>query len=268
MAKAKQRRKSAKTSAGRAAAKTGAAGRVPAAIDLAGLPPERLQVMAEAGRRVRECERVLAKIDSNLVAEILRGQGTFYEWDHYPQGDVFDRDTHAQYYYHAHPVELRGGEHGHFHTFLRPKGMPAGVKPAKVADYHPPADPDDALSHLVAISMDRAGRPIRLFTTNRWVTGEIWYTAEDVIRMLDRFEIDHAWPSWPTNIWVGAMLVLFRPQIDSLIRMRDETVASWRPRDPDISVFEDRDLEITSLAEISVDAQIRAVERALSAKAA
>jgi len=60
----------------------------------------------------------------------LRGGGVFYEWNHYPEGDVYDPDSHAQYYYHAHPPQLRGGdEHGHFHTFLRPRGMPSGTMP-------------------------------------------------------------------------------------------------------------------------------------------
>ncbi|HSR70967.1 MAG TPA: hypothetical protein VLL72_01180, partial [Kiloniellales bacterium] len=81
--------------------------------------------MAEAGRAVVEAHRVLARTGDNVVGELLRDHDTFYEWDHYPPGDVYDRESHAQYYYHAHPPEQRfPGEHGHFHTFLRPKGMP------------------------------------------------------------------------------------------------------------------------------------------------
>ena len=110
---------------------------------------------------------------------------------------------------HAH----RGAaEHGHFHTFLRAGGMPDGVVPAQAeaASESWPAG-DEAISHLIAVSMDAWGEPIGLFACNRWVTGESWYAAEDVIRMLDRFEIDHAWPSWPANRWLGAMLRLYRP---------------------------------------------------------
>ncbi|MFQ5347114.1 MAG: hypothetical protein ACE5ED_04615 [Rhodothalassiaceae bacterium] len=244
------------------------AGRRPVRLDFSDLSRERLEAMREAGERVRECCRVLAKTEDNVVGEVLRGQGTFYEWDHYPKGDVYDPETHAQYYYHAHPAELRGGEHGHFHCFLRPGGMPNGVRPAPLPDYTPPKDPDDALSHLVAISMDRAGFPIRLFTTNRWVTGEAWYRAADVTRMLDRFVIDLARPSWATNIWITAMLRLFRPQIEQLLHLRDRTVAAWQESHPDANVFEDRALEITSVMEISVDDQIAAVRRALRSCAA
>ena len=227
------------------------------------LPQARLLAMAEAGRRIQECYRVLRKSSSNVVAEILRGQGDFFEWDHYPKGDVYDFETHAQYYYHAHPIELRGGEHGHFHTFLRPKGMPAGIMPAKVPDYVRPTADNDALSHLIGISMDRSGYPVRLFTTNRWVTGETWYSAEDVIAMLDRFNMDMAWPSWPTNIWVSSMLVLFRPQIEDLVRQRDVTITDWAAKNPDGNTFEDRELEVTSIARISVEGQIEAVEASI-----
>ena len=108
-------------------------------VELAELPRERLEDMAAAGAEIMECYRLLRKSDGNVVAEVLRGHGEFYEWDHYPPGDVYDKETHSQYYYHAHPAELRGGEHGHFHTFLRPKGMPEGVAPAALPDYSPPS---------------------------------------------------------------------------------------------------------------------------------
>lgn len=217
--------------------------------------------MRRAGEEIRECHRVLEKGGLNVVGEILRGQGEFVEFEHYPADDVFDADSHAQYYYHAH----RGaeGEHGHFHTFLRAPGMPAGVAPAPHAGAEPWPQGDEALSHLVAISMDAWGYPVGLFTVNRWVTGETWYAADDVIRMLDFFEIDHASPSWPANRWIGALLRLFRPQIEALIRQRDAAVADWARRHPGADVFEDRELEIASRLAISVDEQIAAVEAAL-----
>ncbi len=51
-------------------------------VKLKGLPRRRLTSMAAAGDRILECYRVLAKSDTNVVAEVLRGQGTFYEYDH------------------------------------------------------------------------------------------------------------------------------------------------------------------------------------------
>ena len=232
------------------------------ACDLSALPRTALLVMREAGAEVLECRRVLDKADLDLVSEVLRGQGTFYELEHYPPDDVFDRDTHAQYYYHAH----RGmsGEHGHFHTFLRAPGMPEGAAPIAYSGEEIWPSGDEAISHLIAISMDAFGRPIGLFAVNRWVSAEAWYPAEDVIRMLDRFAIDHAFPSWPVNRWIGAMLQLFRPQIEALVRHRDTVVEAWRRAHPDRDVFEDRRLEVTGEFAISIDAQIAAVAAALA----
>lgn len=228
---------------------------------LTALGRERLEAMRTAGEEILECRRVLLKGGLNVVGEMLRGQGEFVEYEHYPADDVFDAETHAQYYYHAH----RGseGEHGHFHTFLRAPGMPAGVVPVPYGGEEPWPSGDEALSHLIAVSMDAYGEPIGLFTVNRWVTGDAWYAAADVIRMLERFEIDHANPSWPANRWLGAMLRLFRPQIEALVLARDVAVADWARAHPATDVFEDRELEITSQLAISVEAQIAAVAAAL-----
>lgn len=222
-----------------------------------------LKAMLAAGEEVLECYRVLAKARSNTVAEILRRQGEFLEWDHYPKGDVVDWETHGQYYYHAHPKKERPGEHGHFHTFLRYEGIPKRVKPLKL-NFPQEKNEDRIGSHLIAVAMDNKGFPIKLFTTNRWVTDETWYPASAVISMLERFEIDHTFPSWATNRWLTALIRLFRPQIEILVKKRDKTVKMWQERHPDLDVFEDRSLEVTSKAEISVEEQIRALRKALA----
>ncbi len=233
-------------------------------IALEQLSTEALETMAEAGREVAEVHRILAKTGDNIVGELLKNNGTFYEWDHYPPGDVYDHETHGQFYYHAHAPEQRfEGEHGHFHTFVRPKGMPPGIKPAKIAGYVAPKDPNDALSHLIAISMTPAGLPFRIFTVNRWVTGEIWYSAEDVSVLLDYFKIDHAQPSWPVNRWITGMVQLYKPQIIDLVEARDRKIAQWQQLYADRDVFEDRDLEVTSYLDIDLDRQIQAVANVL-----
>ena len=236
----------------------------PRAVDFSKIPPERLEKMRAAGQDVVECHRVLAITGDNIVGEVIREVETFFEWDHYPEGDVFDHVTHSQFYYHAHPQELRSGEHGHFHTVLRPDGMPKGVRPAMVEDFNMPEGENEALSHLIAISMDKFGVPIRLFTTNRWVTGEVWYDADNVRPMLDNFLIDHTRPSWPVNRWISGMVRLFRPQIIALIDARDKAIEVWKERYPDRNVFEDNDLEITSALDIDIDAQVAAVSAALA----
>jgi hypothetical protein len=141
--------------------------------------------------------------------------------------------------------------------------MPKGARPAPNNSDEEWPSGKDALSHLIAISMDDFGFPMALFTTNRWATAEAWYKAADVIPMIDLFEIDHALPSWPVNRWLTGMLALFQPQIADLIRARDEKVAAWRLTHAATEAWEDRDLEVTSNLEISVEDQIAAVTKAL-----
>jgi hypothetical protein len=232
---------------------------VPPVPDPRSLPAHQRERMIRAGEEITECYRVLRKGGLNVVGEVLKGQGQFVELEHYPRNDVYDADSGAQYYYHAHrgPVE-----HGHFHTFLRASGMPTGAEPL---DYplRSQAWPqgDKAISHLIAVSMDAWGYPIGLFATNRWVTGETWYPAEQVLGMLDRFVIDHAYPSWPTNRWITAMFVLFRPEIEALVRHRDAVIERWQSAHPGEDVFEDRSLEITGALPVSVEQTLRRLAR-------
>jgi hypothetical protein len=238
-------------------------------ISLDGLPAERLLLMEEAGALAIECEDALAETKHNVVTEMLRHQGAFKEWRHYPEGDVFDQKSHAQFYYHAHAAEERvDGEHGHFHTFLRGGGMPRDVRPAALPDFVMPAKPNDLICHVIGISMDIYGQAFRLFTTNRWVTGETWFNAPDVIRLIDGFRIDHTQPSWPTNRWISAMVTVFRPQIEALIHARDGAIATWAEQHTDETIHDDRALNVTSEMWISLDEQLDAIEAKRAAREA
>jgi hypothetical protein len=152
--------------------------------------------------------------------------------------------------------------------------MPSGIVPlllpelavADVVAPPPQAAPlkhgeRDEVSHLIAIAIDVRGEPVRLFTTNRWVTGETWYRAEDVIQMLDHFVIAETEPSAVLNRWIGGMIQLFRPQIAALLQARDETVMAWRRRRR-THVFEDPRLEIASSLDIQLDTQLALVDGA------
>ncbi|OAN88287.1 hypothetical protein A8B84_06560 [Marinobacter sp. EhC06] len=198
---------------------------------------------------IRECYRVLKKGGLNVVGEVLKGQGPFYEMEHYPKDDVYDQETASQYYYHAHREDH--AEHGHFHLFLRNGALPEEAKPLM----GPVAE--DRVAHLIAISMDAWGYPTDLFTVNRWVTDESWLPAEVVAGALDRFAIDHAHPSWPVNRWLTAMVRCFRPQIETLLYHRDEVINQRRAQGLK-AVLEDRSLEI--IGAVPVDVESWAVE--------
>ncbi|OGO94089.1 MAG: hypothetical protein A3F41_04885 [Coxiella sp. RIFCSPHIGHO2_12_FULL_44_14] len=195
---------------------------------------------------IDECYQLLSKTQSNVVWEILRQSDTFYQWNHYPKGDVYDRDTHSQYYYHAHPEnQHRWEEHGHFHVFMRRKGIPETIQPKPLLP-HQQNGKIEELCHLCGISMDKFGKPLRLFTTNRWVTGETWYTATDMCQLIPRFAITHAWPSWPTNIWLTQIVRNYQEAIEKLLHRRDKVIDDWQHQHPNDNVFEARELEITS----------------------
>lgn len=220
----------------------------------------------------------------SVVSAALGGETRVFHWRHYPAGDAYDPATHAQYFYHAHPPDTRIGahpaEHGHFHAFLRARGLKPGARPLVMPELaiagHPatphqaapsapaPAgEPDEPWVHLAAIAMDRAGRPLGLFTTNRWVTGETWYAAADVAASLDHFRIGGDAPS-PLDCWITAMIGLFRPTIARLLAERDAAVMSFRRRRRGkVHVLEDRRLEVTSWTPLDVDAEIRRVQAAL-----
>ncbi len=227
------------------------------------LPRATLEAMLVAGREVLEWRRILAKSGDNVVGEVLRHEGPFYTLDHYPKGDVFDPESHSQWYYHAHDKQDRPGEHGHFHTFLRGGGMPAGIAPTPLPDLPPQTERQDLICHLIAVSMDRSGWPTGLFTTNRWVTAETWYAAHDVAAMLDGFDVRMNRPSWPVNRWLTNLLRLFRPQIEALLLERDERLRAWKRAHPEVNAYEDRKLEVTSQLPVSVEAEVERLERRL-----
>ena len=228
------------------------------------LPRYQLERMELAATRIVDCMHALHQAGDNLVAAAHRGSGEFLEWEHYPTSDVYDPQSRAQYYFHAHPPDDRADpDYGHFHTFLK---LPAGG--AHVASDPAATDAvENSLCHLVAISMTAAGLPERIFTTNRWVTGESWRPASEVIALLDRFSIDLEYPSRSLNSWLTEMLVLFRPQIESLLVQRDITVGQWQNGYRDIDAFENRELEVTSSMRISLDDHIDWLDHVLTQKA-
>tara|TARA_R110002124_G_scaffold64985_2_gene177315 strand:+ start:122204 stop:123028 length:825 start_codon:yes stop_codon:yes gene_type:complete len=231
------------------------------------ISPEEKEQMFDALMIMNECQRVLSATNHSVVTELLRFTDKFKYWAHVPPKDVLDGHSSSQYYYHAHTASSEknatirhDGEHGHFHSFMRRAGMREEEQPYPALDVEKStADIKKHLSHILGISMDKTGNITGLFTTNRWVTGEVWYKAEDVIAMARRYEIDHAQPSWPVNLWMSQCFAAFMPVIERLLIKRDEMVAHWAAEhaqdegaEAAYNVFEDRRLELTSYCAIDL----------------
>lgn len=196
-----------------------------------------LDATRAAGEALVDCYRDLAERGAHLVGELLGGD-PFEEERHYPPGEVRDPVSGAQLYFHAHA----DGELGHFHTWLRVFGA---------------APDDDELVHLVGVSVDDCGLPTRLFLPNPWATGERWRPADEVRALLDRFTCDAAPARFVASRALPALVRMFRPEIDALLDARDALVAR------DARVLDDRGVRTLAEVEVSIDARMAEVERAL-----
>jgi len=235
---------------------------------LSALHPDRLAAMYAAAAEATASLAALAKAGFNPVTAALDGACAIEEWQHFPPGDARDPGTNSQYYYHAHAASERiEGEHGHFHTFVRAKRiLSTPQRQPAVGGCDAPVD-EAAVTHLIGISTDASGRLIRLFTTNRWVTGEAWYDAATVIAMLDHFDMTVRQPRYALNRWITAVVAMFRPQIEDLLRARDVHLMRLAAEKPGRSALEDRALHITSQTQVDFLAQIGTIEAACAGMA-
>lgn len=192
----------------------------------------------------------------NILHYTLNGLGRHERMSHYPQGDRIDKTTGAQYFYHCHRENHDRFEHGHFHCFLRYKQIPKTIKPAALDDWDHYID--SPMTHLIAIGMNQFGQPIRLFTVNRWVTSEIWYSAEHAPKLIKRYKMtlddNHYWCI--LDKWVEAMLHLFAPQISWLHQQRDRAIQVHQQNNPGQNVYMDYEYEELSSIDVDLKKQI------------
>ena len=197
-------------------------------------------------RRVQAAADVLAvqwhyaSQGRSLAGAALAGARQFVEWAHYPESDHVDRASGVRFYYHAHPADERApGEHGHFHLFVPAPGDPA------------------AISHLAGISIDAKGLPLRLFTTNSWVTGEAWRDAERLARLVPQFALHATGRLAPIARWLAGMVALYDDVIIDLLRERDRRLGS------DPAALEDRSLHIVSQQRVSLPERLQSIQSAV-----
>ena len=157
-----------------------------------------------AAQEIAGIQTRYAKKGVTLSELALCGAKEFIEWNHYPKNDLSDPVSGYEFYYHAHSAdEMVDGEHGHFHVFKR-----NGI------DFH----------HLIAIALNQQGLPVRLFTTNQWVTGEKLASATDVIDELRNFDVATKGRMGPVARWISAFTKLFFVEMEMLIVGRDRKI--------------------------------------------
>ncbi len=202
------------------------------------LPEDWLDAGLAASDEWRSIQAALVADHQTVLTELFRDHrdNGFDYWAHFPRDDARDPVSGARYYYHAHdPAEWTAEEHGHFHLFVPQSG-----------------EPDFA--HVVAVSMDRQGRPRRLFTTNAWVTGEALGPAETLLaRLPNAFEVNRARPSWLVGRWLTALVALVMPQIRDLLVERDRALDPGDGDWPDAAVLADRRRHVLSECSLDMD---------------
>jgi hypothetical protein len=193
-----------------------------------------------------------------VMSVIRDGEQPFTQFTHYPAGDVDDTHTGYAWYYHAHaPSDNRPWqEHGHFHCYAYTEIVPTDATPIAL-----PQQPDPiagGLVHLIALCVNEAGVPCRLFTLNRWASGEWLYPAQVVAELAARFQLENPRHQL-TSRWLSIMLRVLQPQIEWLLRQRDAQIF---PHYPDLAVnrSEDVALEITSTLAFDLDEYLEGLE--------
>ncbi len=188
--------------------------------------------VAAAAESVALIHQSLANDKLSIVSEWLRDKADkpIQAWAHYPDDDCCDPETGAMVYYHAHdPDEWGREEHGHFHLFVR-------------------SAPEQAFTHVAAVSMSAYGIPVALFATNGWVTDEQMLPSEEVLRLLDDgfWQINRARPSWQVLQWLDALLTLLRPFIEELLLRRDQVIGWTQQGQSSTGILDDRDTHVLS----------------------
>jgi hypothetical protein len=157
-----------------------------------------------AAQELAKIQMRYAESGRTLNEAALCGAKDFIEWQHYPINDLVDEVSGYEFYYHAHSAaEMPHGEHGHFHVIKR-----------DTKSFH----------HLIGIALNPKGLPIRLFTTNQWVTGEEMADATTTIKSTRGFEMVKKGRMALVGRWVSALITLFSVEIEGLILERDQKI--------------------------------------------
>lgn len=163
--------------------------------------------MHEALGTLLQCLLEMGESESNPVLQVIANESEILEEVKYPKGQLQFNGTGWRAYYHTHAAhadsqQLFSAEHGHFHFFVRND------------------DDTETWSHLVALSMDDFGQPLRWFMVNHWVTGETWLEAKELMTVIE--DIPYQQQENVLEQWLLCMLDVFKTEISGLLLSRDK----------------------------------------------
>lgn len=157
-----------------------------------------------AAQTLADIQLQYARNGRTLAEAALAGAKNFIEWQHYPNNDSVDKVSGYEFYYHSHAFEeMLAGEHGHFHIIQRS---------------------DETFHHLIGIALNQKGLPVRLFTTNQWVTRESVLDARASFKLLKKFNMNIKGRMAPISQWLSALIKLFLPEIKRLLIEREHKI--------------------------------------------
>ena len=176
--------------------------------------------------------------ESNPVLQVLNNTLEIQQQKKYPEGLLQFNGTGWRAYYHCHANKedinhLFEAEHGHFHIFVRLTEQP------------------ETWTHVVALSIDDMGQPLRWFMVNHWVTGETWLAAPELATRLQHL------PFIKQNSlleqWILSMVALYCDEINALLNQRDGALSSGGISETEEKFKQDRQYYL--LAEQAINLQ-------------
>ncbi len=202
-----------------------------------------LPALKRAGAELLDVMEALQARGRNVVTELRPAYCAMQQWNHYPADDASDPVSGYRWYYHAHPGPQADTEHGHFHVFAAASTL------ANAGRY----------THLIGLSVSADGMPQRAFTSNRWVTNEVYAPAGTVLRKLQHFALRTPSELALVHRWLAAVIALFRPQITAVLVARDQRLESAQAMRP--NVFEDRRTMLLSQCRLDLRQQMACLDR-------
>lgn len=187
--------------------------------------------------------RSLARRDLNPLAAMLGSHASPRTLHQYPEPGINWIGGGLGYFYHSHARRSsRSAEHGHFHLFAQQRDRRGNAC-------------DGSYAHLVGIEVNARGAPLRVFTTNLWVTAGLWRSAAFIAGELRRFAIVATRRESGPERWIGMILKLYPVQVRDVLRQRERRVARWRRERSVEQRLQDHRIRTLSSAHLSMSAK-------------